>query len=135
MTIVAIYEHSAAGAAALEAAYTTATRESRDLLVLGTTSGSSTPGAGELETAAVTSDVETVLGGRGGWELRLVPPGEDAVGALTEHVHTLSPELVVIGTPHRSAVGKLLLGRARQRLLLEIDTPVLIVKPQRDRPL
>jgi nucleotide-binding universal stress UspA family protein len=38
-------------------------------------------------------------------------------------------ELLVIGLRHRNPVGKLLLGSASQRILLECPKPVLAVKP------
>jgi nucleotide-binding universal stress UspA family protein len=36
--------------------------------------------------------------------------------------------VLVIGIRHRSAVGKLLMGSAAQRILLDVDCPVLAVK-------
>ncbi len=37
-------------------------------------------------------------------------------------------ELLVIGLKRRSAVGKLLMGSAAQRILLDVECPVLGVK-------
>ncbi len=51
----------------------------------------------------------------------VVQPGDDAV----EHT---GAEVLVIGLRRRTAVGKLLLGSAAQRILLAIKWPVLAVK-------
>lgn len=50
-------------------------------------------------------------------------------GAVLEVAGELDAELVVIGIPRRSAVGKALLGSASQQVLLHAECAVLGVKP------
>ncbi|MGY1739378.1 MULTISPECIES: universal stress protein [unclassified Blastococcus] len=62
------------------------------------------------------------------------PIGRDVAEELTATVAETGAELVVIGLRRRSVVGKLLTGSAAQRVLLEVDCPVLAVKaPPEDR--
>ena len=57
--------------------------------------------------------------------------GRDVAVELSAVVAGTAAELVVIGLRRRTAVGKLLPGSAAQRILLEVDCPVLAVKPPR----
>ena len=61
-------------------------------------------------------------------ELRQPVHGRDVAEELAAVVEETSAELLVIGMRRRSAVGKLLMGSAAQRILLEVDCPVLAVK-------
>ena len=56
------------------------------------------------------------------------PVGRDVAEELAEIVRETAAEVLVIGIRHRSAVGKLLMGSAAQRILLDVDCPVLAVK-------
>jgi nucleotide-binding universal stress UspA family protein len=47
---------------------------------------------------------------------------------VVDETRRIGAELVVIGTRHRSRVGKLLLGSVAQDVLLGVDCPVLAVK-------
>ena len=57
--------------------------------------------------------------------------GADLVAAFTSAIEACGARLVVIGVKRRSPVGKLVMGSDAQRLLLELDAPVLAVKPAR----
>ncbi|MGY1638309.1 universal stress protein [Geodermatophilus sp. SYSU D00742] len=61
------------------------------------------------------------------FELRQ-PIGRDVAEELAAAVVETDAELLVIGLRRRSAVGKLLMGSAAQRILLDVDCPVLAVK-------
>ncbi|MFW3168408.1 universal stress protein [Geodermatophilus sp. CPCC 206100] len=56
------------------------------------------------------------------------PIGRDVAEELAAAVEETGAELLVIGLRRRSAVGKLLMGSAAQRILLDVDCPVLAVK-------
>jgi nucleotide-binding universal stress UspA family protein len=62
------------------------------------------------------------------FEVRRPVRGRDVSEELSAVVEETSAELLVIGLRRRSAVGKLLMGSAAQRILLEVDCPVLAVK-------
>lgn len=114
-------------ALALRGAADEAARRNTDLIVLAALSGSDQPAAAGLETSALRADITGVLGDAG-WQPELVEPGVDYIGALVEYLDPTAPELVVLGTRHRSPVGKLLLERDHRRLLLEITAPILLFK-------
>jgi nucleotide-binding universal stress UspA family protein len=54
--------------------------------------------------------------------------GSDLVGAFQSLLASTGARLVVIGLRRRRPVGKLVMGSDAQRLLLELDVPVLAVK-------
>lgn len=53
----------------------------------------------------------------------------DAVGDLIDAVERVKPLFVVVGVRRRSPVGKVLLGSAAQRIIMEANAPVVAVKP------
>ncbi len=61
-------------------------------------------------------------------ELRQSMSGRDVAEELAEVVAETSAELLVIGLRRRSLVGKLLMGSAAQRILLDVECPILAVK-------
>ena len=61
------------------------------------------------------------------FELRQ-PVGRDVSEELADAVAETGAEVLVIGLRRRSAVGKLLMGSAAQRILLTVDCPILAVK-------
>ncbi len=62
------------------------------------------------------------------FELRQPVRGRDVAEELAEAVEATAAELLVIGLRRRSAVGKLLMGSAAQRILLDVECPILAVK-------
>lgn len=59
------------------------------------------------------------------------PAHLDAVDALLDAAAAEDVALIALGVRQRSRVGKLLLGSAVQRIVLESTVPVIAVKPQR----
>jgi nucleotide-binding universal stress UspA family protein len=55
--------------------------------------------------------------------------GADIVDTFEAGVERTGASVVVIGIRRRTPVGKLVMGSDAQRLLLELDVPVLAVKP------
>ena len=62
------------------------------------------------------------------FEVRQPVRGRDVAEELAEVVAETDAELLVIGVRRRTPVGKLLMGSAAQRVLLEVDCPILAVK-------
>ena len=56
------------------------------------------------------------------------PMGPDIPTMILNRAHGLPTEVVVLATRPRSSVGKLLLGSAAQRILMEAECEVLLVK-------
>ncbi|SDG82822.1 universal stress protein [Klenkia brasiliensis] len=61
-------------------------------------------------------------------EVRQPVRGRDVAEELSAVCTETGAELLVIGLKRRSAVGKLLMGSAAQRILLDVECPVLGVK-------
>jgi nucleotide-binding universal stress UspA family protein len=57
--------------------------------------------------------------------------GESAAASILTVAERTSADLVVIGIPRRSPVGKLFTGSTAQAILLGADCPVVAVKPKR----
>ncbi|WP_114423629.1 universal stress protein [Nocardioides houyundeii] len=60
------------------------------------------------------------------------PESPDVVDALLDLITQHEARMVVIGTRHRSPVGKLVTGSTAQRILLDSPCPVLAVKAPAD---
>ncbi|MDV6264525.1 universal stress protein [Rhodococcoides yunnanense] len=133
MTVGVLHNNSPEGRAALAAAVREARIRETDLVVLHALSGSGEPSAEAAETAAVSTAVDTALtdidnADSVSWTVAVGRPDPDAVNTLLTLVEEQKSEILVVGSRHRSAVGKFLMGQTIQRLLLEIPVPVLLVK-------
>ena len=56
------------------------------------------------------------------------PVGPDVATMILNRAHGLPADVLVLGTRHRSAVGKLIMGSIAQRVLMEAECEVLLVK-------
>lgn len=131
MTIVIGYVPTPVGEAALDAALAEAAKTGDDVVILNSPRRGSTVDADLIDTdagellrqraaeAGVTATVDQS------------EHGDDIVGAFQALVERENPRLVVIGLRRRTPMGKLLMGSDAQRLLLELDVPILAVKPPR----
>ncbi|MDR7161960.1 universal stress protein [Arthrobacter sp. BE255] len=131
MSIVMIHRSSRDDAAALTAAQELSRERGEDLVIMAASSGSHAEGAADLEYQAFVDQVRHHLDNRIQWRAELIAPGDDPTEALVEQVQAIRPSVAVIGTHHRSAVGKLIFGHDLQRLLMDIEVPILLIKSRR----
>lgn len=131
MTIAVAYSDSPEGRAAIVHAAREALARREPLLVLHVLDDESGPDV-ESDLTALRAAVQAILdsGGLGEspWELQTTGHDGDRVGALVRLVEKSGVGLLVAGTRRKSPVGKFLLERTLQRLLLEVPVPVLVVK-------
>ncbi len=115
------------GRAALEHALAEAERRGARLVVVNSSRGDALVDEEYLQGDALRrlQDELTVSGVP--FELRS-PVGRDVAEELADAVEDTGAEVLVIGLRRRTAVGKLLLGSAAQRILLAVECPVLAVK-------
>jgi nucleotide-binding universal stress UspA family protein len=131
MTILIGYVPTPLGEAAFEHGLEEAAARGDDVVVLNS------PRRGSyVDTQLVDEDTSAGLVARAaeqGVTARVdhADHGADLVGAFQAALETTGARLVVIGLRRRSPVGKLVMGSDAQRLLLELDVPVLAVKPPR----
>ena len=132
MSVAVVHNTAAEGRRALASGLTQARVLGTDLVVLHAFSGSPDPASEAKESAAVRDAVLAGLDEIGepdaAWTLLSGQPDPDAVSTLLGLVEDAKAELLVVGSRHRSAVGKFLMGQSVQRLLLETSIPVLLVK-------
>ncbi|HEU0103810.1 MAG TPA: universal stress protein [Mycobacteriales bacterium] len=128
MAVVVSYVPGPPGAAALQAGLQEARLRGARVVVLNTSRGDSLVDSRFVQGAAL-EELRAQLADSGlAYEIRQPVRGGDIVDEVVDVVAEVGADLVVIGLRKRSAVGKLLLGSAAQRLLLEVPCPVLAVK-------
>lgn len=128
MTIVVGYTTRPEGRAALERAFLEAKAHGEDVVVLNVSEGdgradpmlASEDDLDEVRRRLHQSGVEGVV--------RQLVRGKDPAEEIEAIVEETGASLVVIGLRKRSPVGKLVLGSNSQKILLNIDAPVLAVK-------
>ena len=131
MTIVIGYVPTPVGDAALDAGLAEALAHHDDVVILNSPRRRSTvdgdlvdeTAANELVARAERAGVSAVIDH--------ADHGADLVETFRAVVERTSARMVVLGVRRRSPVGKLVMGSDAQRLLLELDVPILAVKPAR----
>ncbi|WP_210439076.1 universal stress protein [Nocardioides xinjiangensis] len=129
MTIVIGYVPSAVGAAALEAGLAEAAAHGEEVVILNSPRRRSTVDADLIDTAAADELVARAAAVGVTARVDHADHGDDLVETFERVVAAASARLVVIGLRRRSPVGKLVTGSDAQRLLLDLDVPILAVKP------
>jgi nucleotide-binding universal stress UspA family protein len=131
MTIVIGYVPSAIGEAALAAGLAEAAARGDDVVILNSPRRRTTVDGEFIDAAAADELVAraTALGVTA--RVDQSDHGDDIVETFRSVAEAASARLVVIGMRRRSPVGKLVTGSDAQRLLLDLDVPILAVKPAR----
>jgi nucleotide-binding universal stress UspA family protein len=88
----------------------------------------------EAYRSGLSQDVQESLAAVGAhdveWELHLSVANQDVAEKILELAASAKAEVLVIGARRRSPVGKFLLGSVTQTLILQAETPVIVVKPE-----
>ncbi|WP_430332433.1 universal stress protein [Rhodococcus sp. ACT016] len=128
MAIAVAFSDSPEGRNALVYAAREALQRHEQLLVLQIVDDAASPAESEAVRAATQSalDEGQVVGSS--WEIRTAEHSGDRVGALIDLIADCGAGLFVAGSRRMTPVGKFLLERSLQRVLLEVDVPVLVVK-------
>ncbi len=130
MTVLVGYLPNPLGEATLRAGVEEARRRSEPLVVLNMSRDDVLVDAHRAaadDLARVERDV-TELGVE--VEVVQVEEGSDPAEVIVREAHARGVSVVVIGLRHRTPVGKLIMGSAAQRILLEARCPVLAVKEE-----
>ncbi|MFF8196523.1 universal stress protein [Streptomyces bobili] len=128
MTVLVGYVPTPEGEAALRAGIDEARLRGESMLVVNASRGDAYVDprfAQEPDLAHVREDL-AALGIE--FDIRQVLGAGDAAEEIIELAERADVSLVVIGLRRRSAVGKLIMGSAAQRILLGAGCPVLAVK-------
>jgi nucleotide-binding universal stress UspA family protein len=133
MTVLLAYTPTSAGLAASRAAAEEARRRgSEDVTIVNVLHNRpATPPPSPVDGVSATQDLDAVADDltRQGLKVTIEHQSSgDVVDYIKAVAERVKPSVVVIGLRRRSAVGKLLLGSTSQRLLLELEYPIVAVK-------
>ncbi|WP_072690045.1 universal stress protein [Rhodococcus marinonascens] len=131
MAIAVVHRDSPEGRAAIVYAARVAVRRREQLHVLHVLDEALGRDA-ESDRSALRAEVQATLEngevGESPWELRINGHAGDQLSALRALVDSSGADLLVVGMRRQSPIGKFLLERWLQRLLLEVEVPILVVK-------
>jgi nucleotide-binding universal stress UspA family protein len=133
MTVLLAYAPTSAGLAAARAAAEEAKRRgSEDVTIVSVLrTRAATPPPSPVSGVSAEQELDAVAEDLVRQGLRVNVEHEssgDVVDYIRAVAERIKPSVVVIGLRRRTAVGKLLLGSTSQRLLLELDYPIVAVK-------
>jgi nucleotide-binding universal stress UspA family protein len=133
MTVLLAYAPTSAGLAAVRAAAEEAKRRgSEDVTIVSVLrTRAAAPPPDPISGVSAEQDLDAVADDLARQGLRVTVEAEssgDVVDYVLAVAERVKPSVVVIGLRRRTAVGKLLLGSTSQRLLLELDYPIVAVK-------
>ncbi len=131
MTIVIGYVPSPVGEAALEAGLAEAAARGDEVVILNSPRRRTTVDGELIDSGAADELVARAAALGVTARVDQTDHGDDIVETFTQVAGAASARLVVIGMRRRSPVGKLVTGSDAQRLLLDLDVPILAVKPAR----
>ena len=131
MTVLIGYVPTPVGEAALEAGLAEAKAHGDDVVILNSPRRRSTVDGELIDSTAAEELVARAAAQGVTARVDQTDHGDDIVETFSRIAESTSARLVVIGLRRRSPVGKLVTGSDAQRLLLDLDTPILAVKPAR----
>ena len=131
MTVLIGYVPTPVGEAALEAGLAEAAAHGEDAVILNSPRRGSTVDSHLVDDQAGAELVERARTAGVTATVDHADHGADIVDTFEAVIERTSASVVVIGIRRRTPVGKLVMGSDAQRLLLELDVPVLAVKPAR----
>jgi nucleotide-binding universal stress UspA family protein len=133
MTVLLAYAPTSAGLAAARAAAEEAKRRgSEDVTIVSVVrTRAATPPPAPVSGVSAEQELDAVAEDLVRQGLKVNVEHESS-GDVVEYIRAVAervkPSVVVIALRRRTAVGKLLLGSTSQRLLLELDYPIVAVK-------
>lgn len=129
MSVAVVHTDSPEGRAALAVAAREAADRHERLVVLHVLDDDGAVALAQQDAvrASVRSAIGDVLGDDG-WDLCTEVHDGDPIGTVIDLVERSGAGRVVAGSRGKNAVGKFLLERTLQRLLVEVPVPVLVVK-------
>ncbi|MDZ5442597.1 universal stress protein [Micromonospora sp. 4G57] len=129
MTVLVAYVPTPEGDAAFTAAVEEAGRRQEPLLVLNTPREGAPVSVDVASEVTVAALVERATAAGVDVEIRQNAHAGDLADEVVRVADAIDASVIVIGLRRRSPVGKLIMGSAAQRILLDADRPVLAVKP------
>jgi nucleotide-binding universal stress UspA family protein len=129
MTVLVGYLPNPEGEAAFRAGLEEASRRGTTLTLLNSPRTGAPVTASQADDTALARLADDAAAAGVELVVRQDPHEDDTAGALLAVADEVDAAVIVIGLRHRSVVGKLLMGSAAQRILLDSARPVLAVKP------